>query len=121
MISAGKIKRDKLLPPIVKNEIPFQLPEKWEWARVGSVGITATGGTPATSRPEYFGDEIPFIGPGQITQNGGILPAEKYISELGKAETEVANRGDILMVCIGGSIGKCATANAPRQQLEHRR
>ncbi len=108
LIAQGKIKRDKPLPAIADEEKPFELPVGWEWVRVGSIGITQTGGTPASNKPEYFDGDFPFIGPGQITPTGAILPPEKFISELGCSESAVAEPGDILMVCIGGSIGKCA-------------
>jgi len=111
LIASGKIKRDKPLPPIAEDEQPFALPRGWEWVRVGNLGVTQTGGTPASNRPEFFGGDFPFIGPGQITLIGEILPPEKFISERGRMETAVAEPGDILMVCIGGSIGKCAAAS----------
>ena len=113
LIAQGKIKRDKPLPLITDEEKLFELPQGWEWVRLGSLGITQTGGTPASSKPEYFDGNFPFIGPGQITPNGQILSAEKFISELGTLESAVVEPGDILMVCIGGSIGKCAAATFP--------
>ena len=113
LIAQGKIKRDKSLPLITDEEKLFELPQGWEWVRLGSLGITQTGGTPASSKPEYFDGNFPFIGPGQITPNGQILSAEKFISELGTLESAVVEPGDILMVCIGGSIGKCAAATFP--------
>ena len=120
LIAEGQIKRDKPLPPITDEEKPFELPLGWEWVRVGSVGITQTGGTPASSKPEHFNGDFPFIGPGQITPTGEILQPEKFISELGCLESAVAVPGDILMVCIGGSIGKSARvqfATAFNQQI----
>ena len=111
LIAECKIKRDKPLPLISDDEKPFALPQGWEWARVGSIGATQTGGTPASSKPEYFDGNFPFIGPGQITTGGKILPPEKFISERGRLESSVAEPGDVLMVCIGGSIGKCAAAS----------
>jgi type I restriction enzyme S subunit len=113
LIAQGKIKRDKPLPPINDEEKPFELPKGWEWARLGNLGITQTGGTPASNKPEYFSGNFPFIGPGQITTSGQILSAEKFLSELGALESAVVEPGDILMVCIGGSIGKCAAATFP--------
>lgn len=110
LIAAGKIKRDKPLTPIGEDEQPFELPPGWEWVPVGSVGMTQTGGTPASNRPEYFDGNFPFIGPGQIAPEGVVLPPEKHISIIGAAQSTVAEVGDILMVCIGGSIGKCAAA-----------
>ncbi len=110
LIAEGRLKRDKPLQKIAKEEHPFTLPMGWEWVRVGDIGVTQTGGTPASSKPEYFGGSFPFIGPGQITPTGKILPPEKFVSELGRLESAVAEPGDILMVCIGGSIGKCTCA-----------
>lgn len=110
LIATGQIKRDKPLPPITDEEKPFELPVGWEWARVGNIGITQTGGTPASNRPEFFGGDFPFIGPGQITLTGEVLSPEKFISESGRFESAIAEPGDILMVCIGGSIGKSASA-----------
>ncbi len=115
LIAVGKIKRDKPLAPISDEEKPFGLPVGWEWVRVGSVGVTQTGGTPASSKPEYFDGDFPFIGPGQITPSGGVLQPEKSISELGCLESAVAEPGDILMVCIGGSIGKSASTSSSSQ------
>jgi type I restriction enzyme, S subunit len=37
LIAQGKIKRDKPLPPITDEEQPFELPQVWEWVRMGSV------------------------------------------------------------------------------------
>jgi len=37
LIKAGKIKKQKALPPIEEDEKPFELPESWEWARLPEV------------------------------------------------------------------------------------
>ncbi|WIG71457.1 restriction endonuclease subunit S (plasmid) [Photobacterium damselae] len=111
LIKEKKIKKQKALPPIADDEKPFDLPKGWEWERLGNAGIGATGKTPSTKKKDYFEGTLPFIGPGQITQNGQILEAEKYLSSEGLLNSTEAVRGDILMVCIGGSIGKGAIAN----------
>jgi type I restriction enzyme S subunit len=51
---------------------------------------------------------VPFIGPGQINQNGEILASDKFLSEPCVLESTESMPGDILTVCIGGSIGKSA-------------
>ncbi len=108
LVARGIINPFKPLAAVSDDDHPYELPGGWKWSRLGSIGITSTGGTPPTSRPECFGGEIAFIGPGQISSRGQILTAEKFISELGRQETSIAESGDLLMVCIGGSIGKCA-------------
>ena len=37
LIKEGKIKKQKPLPEITEDEIPFDIPESWEWIRVGMV------------------------------------------------------------------------------------
>lgn len=46
LVKEGKIKKPKKLPEISDEEKPFELPEGWEWVKLGSLGITQTGGTP---------------------------------------------------------------------------
>ena len=111
LITEGKLKKEKPLAPISEDEKPFELPTGWEWVRLSNLGITSTGGTPKTSDTHLFNGEIPFIGPGQISPNGILLEAEKFLTEDGIAQSTLANLGDILMVCIGGSIGKSLLAN----------
>lgn len=37
LITEGKIKKEKPLPEITEDEIPFDIPENWCWARLGSI------------------------------------------------------------------------------------
>lgn len=37
LISEGKIKREKLLPEITGDEIPYDLPNGWQWVRLGNI------------------------------------------------------------------------------------
>ena len=43
LIKEGKIKKQKPLPPITEEEIPYELPKGWEWVRLGEI-ITIKGG-----------------------------------------------------------------------------
>ncbi|WP_408953720.1 restriction endonuclease subunit S [Lysobacter sp. Hz 25] len=86
----------------------FDLPPSWRWQPLGTLGLCRTGKTPPTSDPENYGEGFPFIGPGQITVSGRFTAAEKSITAKGLANSTEASSCDILMVCIGGSIGKAA-------------
>ncbi|MFB6317292.1 restriction endonuclease subunit S [Saccharicrinis sp. FJH54] len=108
LIKEGKLKKQKPLPEITEEEKPFELPEGWEWSRLGTIGIGSTGKTPSTRNPIFFKGDIPFIGPGQITNSGDIVDSEKTLSKAGCEQSTIAEYGDIVMVCIGGSIGKSA-------------
>ncbi len=107
LIKEGMIKKQKALEPIKEDEIPFDIPECWEWVRLLDLGITQTGTTPSKNKVEYFGDFIPFITPGDIL-NGKINYKNRGLSKLGKEVGRVSKSNSILQVCIGGSIGKCA-------------
>ncbi len=37
LIKEGKIKKEKTLPPITEEEIPFEIPENWAWVRIGEM------------------------------------------------------------------------------------
>lgn len=37
LIKEGKIKKEKPLPPITEEEMPFEIPENWAWARIGDL------------------------------------------------------------------------------------
>lgn len=104
---AGKIKKSKPLPPISDEEKPFDIPENWKWVRIGEVGITITGGTPAKDHTEYYGGTFPFFKPSDLDAGRHISIASEYLTELGKKESRQLSKGSILVCCIG-SIGKSA-------------
>ena len=110
LIKKGKIKKQKPLSEITEDEKPFELPLRWEWVRLGATGLGSTGKTPGTRNPKYYDGAIPFLGPGQITIEGDITEPNKTLTEEGCEYSAIAKSGDILMVCIGGSIGKSAIA-----------
>lgn len=109
LIKDKKIKKSKPLPEITEDEIPFEIPEPWEWVRLSQAGFTQTGNTPPKIHPEYFGSTIPFVGPGDIAN--GKISFSKGLSEAGRDVARVAYADSVLQVCIGGSIGKCAICN----------
>jgi type I restriction enzyme S subunit len=106
LIKEGKIKKEKPLPPITEDEIPYELPKGWEWVRLGEIGETHTGTTPSTKHPEYFNGEIPFIKPADITDKG-INYNNESLTLLGVNKGRLIPKDSVMMVCIGGSIGKC--------------
>lgn len=111
LVKQGKLRKTKPLPDIHQDEEPFSLPDGWIFTRLGNIGVCVTGKTPSTSNASFFNGDIPFVGPGQITIDGDVTPPEKTLTELGLERSSEALEGDILMVCIGGSIGKSAISN----------
>ena len=43
LIKDGKIKKEKPLPPITQDEIPYDLPHGWEWVRLGNIIKISSG------------------------------------------------------------------------------
>lgn len=107
LISEKKIKKQKSLPPIKPEEVPYQLPQGWAWVRLDELGVSQTGTTPPSKNPENYGDHIPFIGPGSI-KNGNIDYSGQGLSLDGLSKGRLIEKDSVLMVCIGGSIGKHA-------------
>lgn len=58
LIKSGKIKKEKPLPEISEDEIPFDIPESWKWCRIGSVFTTSSGTTPLKSETAYWENGI---------------------------------------------------------------
>ena len=44
----------------IEDEIPFDIPDSWEWARLGEVASFCGGGTPDKGNPEFWNGEIPW-------------------------------------------------------------
>jgi type I restriction enzyme S subunit len=42
LIKEKKIKKEKPLPPITEDEIPFEIPENWSWCRLGEIIVNAS-------------------------------------------------------------------------------
>jgi len=108
LIAEKKIKKEKPLPKIEENEVPFELPKGWVWVRLGELGVTQTGTTPPTEDESNFGNYIPFIKPADIKVEGIIDYSNEGLSEKGLMKGRLITSGSVLVVCIGGSIGKLA-------------
>ena len=107
LIAEGKLKKEKSLPEISEDEIPFEIPKSWKWLRLVNLGLTQTGTTPPTLDKRFFGNDISFVKPGDIGVNNKVTYREDGLSFLGIKKSRKASKNSILMVCIGGSIGKC--------------
>lgn len=57
LIKAGKIKKDKPLAEIAEEEKLYELPQGWEWARLGSLGQVVGGGTPKSDDPTLWSEK----------------------------------------------------------------
>ena len=87
-------------PTCIEDDIPFKIPDSWEWVRLNSLGEIIGGGTPSTSIPAYWDGGIPWITPADMRNNRGkyISRGSKDISELGvaKSSTRVLPAGSVV-------------------------
>ena len=110
LIKAGRIKKEKPLPEITEDEIPFEIPESWMWVRVANIWAILNGDRgknyPAKSTLSHCG--IPFIsalnldGKTVINDDNLLCLSEAQYDRLGNGKLQ---QGDVV-VCIRGSLGK---------------
>ncbi|EIE0146830.1 restriction endonuclease subunit S [Salmonella enterica] len=109
LVKQGKIKKQKPLPEISEEEKPFELPEGWEWARLGVLCKKLTDGS--HNPPKDAGNGYPMLS-SQNIQNGyiDIENPSRYVSE-DDFEKENARtlvqKNDVLLTIVG-SIGRSA-------------
>ena len=102
LIKEGKIKKQKPLPEISEDEIPFDIPESWEWVRLGTILTLLTDGTHKT--PHYVEEGIPFISVKDMSSGKISFSNTKFITEKEADEINMRcnpQRGDILLSKVG--------------------
>ncbi len=110
LIKAGKIKKEKPLPEITEDEIPFEIPESWKWVRVESIWSILNGDRgknyPAKSTLSHNG--IPFIS--ALNLDGKTVVRDDNLLCLSDSQYEKLGNGKLIqgdiVVCIRGSLGK---------------
>lgn len=83
--------------------------DKWEKAEIKNFGNVVTGKTPSSENPSDFGNEMPFITPGDFKNyNKFALGAERNLSETGysKLKNKILPSGAVIVTCIGSDMGK---------------
>lgn len=104
LIKDQKIKKEKTLPEITEEEIPFEIPESWEWVRLGTIsekihyGYTASATDKGNSK---------FVRITDIHNNKVDWDSVPYCNvEKDKMNNLKLSKGDILIARTGGTIGK---------------
>ena len=100
-------KKEKKLPPIKPEEMPYELPQGWEWVRLGDIGIWKSGSTPSRSNASFYGGDIPWVKSGEVKQ-GRIKSTEETITQaaLDKCPLQINEKGSVLVAMYGANIGE---------------
>ena len=114
LIKEGKLKKEKPLRPISEEEIPYDLPDKWVWCRLGEIVFeNIGGGTPSKQNPEYWNGTIPWASVKDLNCN--VLTTTKdYITEIGLFESS-SNLipANSIIVCTRMGLGKIVRNAVP--------
>ena len=105
LIKEGKIKKEKLLPPITDDEKPFEIPDSWKWVRLNELCKSISDGD--HQPPPQVSNGYPFlvisnISSGKIDFSNTRYVSESYFNSL--PNERVAKKGDILFT-VTGSLG----------------
>ena len=95
----------------IEDEIPFDLPAGWAWARLISLTTKiGAGSTPTGGSAVYSDSGVKFIRSQNVYDDGLALDDVAYISESinQKKAGSIVKAKDILLNITGGSIGRCA-------------
>ena len=115
LIKDGKIKKEKPLPPITEEEIPYELPKGWEWVRLGEIGDWGSGSTPNKAKFDYYRNgTINWLKTGDLN-DGYINEIPEKITEVALKETSVKIKpaGSLLIAMYGATIGRLGILNIP--------
>jgi type I restriction enzyme S subunit len=80
---------------------------EWERTKIGNILETVLGGTPSTTKAEYWDGSIPWINSGEVN-NFRILHGTKFITELGlnKSNTKLLPKGTTVLAITGATLGQ---------------
>ena len=114
LIKEKKIKKEKPLPEIAEDEIPFEIPDSWRWCYVGDLFNHNTGKAMNSSakKTDKPGAIRPFITTSNVYWNSFDFSVvkEMFFSD-DEVERCTVTKGDILM-CEGGAyFGRTAIWN----------
>ena len=108
LIKEGKIKKDKPLPPITEDEIPFPIPPTWKWVRLGEIGLSRIG---LTYHPSDISPKGTIVLRSGNIQNNKLSFSDIVRVNIPIPENLLVRKGDIIICARNGSktlVGKSA-------------
>ena len=98
----------------IDNEVPFEIPESWQWCRIGTICIITNGFTPLRTEEKFWlnGDINWFTIDDIRTQGEYINFTKQKITKEATTPKRVVREGSILLCCTA-SVGQCAFTKIP--------
>ena len=114
LVKEGKLKKKDLeVKPIEEDEVPFEIPESWEWCRIGDLFAHNNG--KQLNKGNARGKLMDYITTSNLYWDRFVLDNLKQMPfEENEIERCQAKKGDLL-VCEGGDIGRAAIWNKDYQ------
>ncbi|MEB2630670.1 restriction endonuclease subunit S [Peribacillus frigoritolerans] len=106
LIEEKKIKREKPLLISIDAERPYELPQGWEWIRLGEVVFLKSGNTIAKEDEEITGN-LPYLkvrDMGLNENNPSIITSTRYINDIDKYSKHIIPERSIIFPKRGGAI-----------------
>jgi len=111
---AKSVKKEKPLPPIKVEEIPFEIPESWVWCRLGQLFEIVRGSSPRPKGdPRYFSKErtsfhwITIADFAKHSELNLLKDTSQFLTEEGSKHSRKVTSSDLLVASSGvGSVGK---------------
>jgi type I restriction enzyme S subunit len=92
-----------------------EIPEGWEWGRIGDLGQIVTGKTPPTKIEGVFEGTTPFLTPTDIDSELSVQTTKRYLTSLGVEHVKkcLLPSGTVCVTCIGSDMGKTVLVSHP--------
>ncbi len=87
----------------IEDEIPFELPERWEWCRLSEIIELYSGQDLTPDRYNDLGKGIPYITGASNLSDGSVI-----VNRWTEFPTVHSKSGDLLLTCKGSGVGKMA-------------
>lgn len=77
LVKEKKIRKEKELPPIKDEEISYEVPEGWEWTKIGNISKLVEYGTSTKASSNHIG--VPVLRMNNIQDGKVIIKDLKYV------------------------------------------
>ena len=113
LVAEGKVYREKQLKSISDDDVPFDIPNEWEWCKLGELTRLITkGSSPSWQGVAYTTEDkgILFVTSENVGVENMLLEKRKYVEAKFNEmhPSSILQKGDLLTNIVGASIGRTA-------------